>query len=42
MVGDVSVQAVGEERFRGVAGDDSQEVEGFEQARQRAHEPAGN
>jgi hypothetical protein len=39
-VGDVSLWALGEQRFRVEAPKDSREVEGFQQARQLAHELA--
>jgi hypothetical protein len=36
-IGDVSVWALGDQRFRVVAPDDSREVEGFAPARELAH-----
>jgi hypothetical protein len=36
-IGKVSVRALGEQRFRVVAPDDSREVEGFASARELAH-----
>jgi hypothetical protein len=41
-VGEVAVWALGEDRFRLVAPDDEREFEGFEPARQLAHELAGS
>jgi len=41
IVGEVGVYALGEDRFRLVAPDGEREVEGFEPARQLAHELAG-
>jgi hypothetical protein len=40
-IGDVSVWALGDQRFRLVTPDGSQEVESFEEARHRARELAG-
>ena len=40
-IGDVAVYALGEDRFRLVAPDSEREVEGFQPARQLAHELAG-
>jgi hypothetical protein len=41
MIGAVSGWALGEQRFRIVAPEDEQEVEGFQRARELAHELAG-
>ncbi|HST33037.1 MAG TPA: hypothetical protein VLJ80_05895 [Solirubrobacteraceae bacterium] len=40
-IGDVTIWALGEQRFRVQAPSGAQEVEGFEAARQREHELAG-
>jgi len=41
IVGQVGVYALGEDRFRVASPDGEREIEGFEQARQLAHELAG-
>jgi hypothetical protein len=40
-LGEVEVWALGEQRFRVVSPNGSEEVEGFEQARERSRELAG-
>jgi hypothetical protein len=41
-IADVSVWALGDQRFRVVLGEDSREVDGFQHARQLAHELAAS